>query len=126
MDVRSIFLGRKLVIYIVTIGMMEMDIIWPIKNKIFAYGEKKTIVKFVTKQLQLVILEYLLEQENMERCPLEPLQPHLLRIVVIFVIKDVVVMELWEILSDLKPQAVAIYIFCIGLFLVVIVLLSQD
>ena len=42
-----------------------MDIIWLIKNKIFAFAEKKTIAKFVTQQFKMRILEYLREEEDL-------------------------------------------------------------
>ena len=64
-----------------------MDIIWPIKNKIFAYAEKKTIVKFVIQQVQITILEYLEEEEHMPILYMEELQALLQPIWVIFVIK---------------------------------------
>ena len=64
-----------------------MDIIWPIKNKIFAYAEKKTIVKFATQQLRIMILEYLEEEEHMPILYMEELQALLQPIWVIFVIK---------------------------------------
>jgi len=97
-DALSIFLGSKLVSYILTIGIAEMDIIWPIKNKIFAYAEKKTTVKFVTQQLKIMILVCLVEEEELSLV-LDKLLLLLLQIGVFFVIKDVVVMGLGGILS---------------------------
>ena len=64
-----------------------MDIIWLIKNKIFAFAEKKTIAKFVTQQFKMRILEYLREEEDLTLWQMDFLK-HLLQATLhIFVIK---------------------------------------
>merc|ERR1712226_805172 len=64
-------------------------------------------MKFVIQQVQITILEYLEEEEHMPILYMEELQALLQPIWVIFVIKDVVVMEVREILSDLNKPVVA-------------------
>ena len=77
-----------------------MDTIWLIKNKTYAYAEKKTTVKFVTQQLKIMILVCLVEEEELSLV-LDKLLLLLLQIGVFFVIK--VLLSMLVCISSVEP-----------------------